>query len=860
MKAYDAQGNPIDVPEAEAAQRLFSKQAFLPKGAPVPVRLENGTVATVPVESLRQALTQRAQIISPEEHAQAVQQAHYGDTVHALETAGIGAVEGATLGLSSVGIRALGGPEAAATVKAMNTVNPKARVAGNVLGMTGAALLTGGESAVGELGEGAVAKGAGELAAEAAPRALGATETASAGRGVLRQGLDVLGSPTRALGAVGEAVERGVGKLMPWEAHSLAGKLTQAAIKTGARGAAEGGLMGAGDWVSEEALDPNPELSGQRLLASVGHGALLGGLGGGALGVGGELGRDVLGRIAPHVADMAGEQAFRALNARGKATELAEAIPGGVKALGKELIDSGAVQAGNNIEQIAEKLPALREAAGQAVDDFGVKADAAGHAGPKLRNVLDTVRKEVMPRLEALPSFNQGAIERVNGFLDDLAKAAAPGFSDAQKEAFHEATALGLRPNEALRVPALADASTSFQQARDLRARLDDAIRYTKPSLGAPANEVNDALKGARTAFESEIENALDRAAPKMTAEPGLLDQYKSAKLKYRRLALADEIAERSVNARIQNRAFSPTDYLAGGVGAVAGAISGHGLLGLATSVGHRVVRERGNATAAVLMDKIGSLAGVRNALARAEREEGRAVARALGNESRAEPTLKTHGFGTYKEKRDAVMEAATNAEQHAQTVQAATGSFAQHSPKVAQAFHLAALKTTMYLASQLPKPPDPTLEKMTPRLADYEPPSSVKAKFARQFNAAHDPISVLHGCATGSVTLDEVHTLENCHPAWLEDQRAKLREGMLELEKPLPLERAIAISKFLGEPVTPIMRPDFIAARQAAYQSRPQPQTAPKPNSASKATPKADKLSFAKASTLSIGGSRENA
>ena len=881
MKAYDASGNEVEVPEQEFAQKWASGAIGLPSGTPVPVRLASGAIATVPVgPSLTQALTQKAQIISPEEHAKAVQLAHYSDVTHQMANAGLSTAEGMTQGLSNVAIRALGGPKAAAYVKGVQEAGPGLHAAANIAGMVGAAALTGGESAaaegVGELGAAKVAA----TAAEAAPEALGAVrtaETAAEAPGLLRQATNVLGAPTRLLGRVGDAVEQGVGQLLPWEAKSLAGRLTQAAIKTGARGAVEGGLMGAGDYVSEEALDPNPQLSGERLLASVGHGALLGGIGGGVLGAGGELGSEILGRIAPRLQGLAGEQAFRAVSTGKRGVRLAMDIPGlaeeagaeemadklgGIKSVGQEAIDKGVVSAGNNVEDIAQKSTGAKAAAGELVDQDRIKLDERGVEGPRVKNVLESWDKEVMPRLEALPSLNRGALDRVAALREDILRAAVPDLDAKMADAVSVATQLGQDGRaaaERVKANALEDATLSYQKSAELRKRLSDQINDTAPGLGQKPGIVNTAFKDMRRTFEDELEKAGDKGA-RQIGDPDWLKDYQAHKLSYRKLALYDALAQDSLSRKVANRSLSLTDYVAGGAGAIAGALTGHGLLGLASSVAHKVVRERGNATAAAIMDKVAALGAVRNAIGRVERETARGVERAVGNESRVAPRLKAHVFGTYAEKREAVEDSAKNADAHTSSIQASTGPFDQHSPKVAQAFHLAAIRATMYLASQLPQPKDPTLAAMMPKLAaKWEPTSTERAAFERKFNAVHDPVSVLHGVGIGSVTQDEIAAVAATHPEWLKDTRDQLRSKLLDLDHPLPYAQRIALSKFLGEPCDPTMRPDFIAAIQKSHQSRPQPQTAPKPNSASKGTPKAKDLSFAKSATLSIGGSRES-
>ena len=864
---YDPDGNPTSVPLSQAAQAFQQGKIALKRGTPVPVRLPSGVIGTVTSENLSQALLAKAQIITQEEHAKAVQHATYSSTLEGLKAAGEAALRGPSMGVSDVAARALGGPELAERMRARKEEWPTLTKGVELASMVGATLATGGAEAAAE-GAGAAAEGAGVLGGETALGSAGtAAEAVGAGSavsgaesGLISRGLGAVSAPLRGINRVGNFVEHElVSKLLPKEATSLAGKLTLGALKTGARGAAEGALMGAGDYVSEEALDPNPQLSGERLLMSMGYGSLLGGLGGAGLGVAGEMGSEILGRVAPRVRHMAEEQAIRAVNplkrgirltmdvpgmaAEGEASELADKI-GGVRAVGREAIDSGLVQAGHDVEDIARRSPGVKSAAGEAVDGYRIKADEMGIPGPKVRDILADWTKEVMPRLSRLPSAYRGAIEKVNQIKEDLIAAVTPGLEGEAREA------------------AVDTARVGFQQAADLRKAISDLINDNAPGIGQKPSTLNLSLKDMRRTFEDNLEKAMDKGA-RAYGDEGMLKGYQDAKLRYKKLALYDAMAQDALARKIANRSLSLTDYLAGGAGGAMAA--GHpiaAMTALATSVAHRTVRERGNATAAALLDKISSLGMVRNAVERVERETARGVERAAGFEERIAPRVKAHLFsGDYRAKRDAVLEAAQNPDDHADDIQHVTSPFSAHSPKVANAFHVAAIRATMWLAGQLPKPKDPTTEAMMPRLAAKHdlPTRTAQTKYERQFNAVHDPVGVLDGVAKGTVTLDEVDALLHTHPEWLRDTRQQLKDRLATSKKDLPFDRLIALSKFLGEPVHPLMRPEAIRSIQQGNMTRPKPQTAPKPSKAGKATPNANKLSFASTSQLSIGGAKED-
>jgi hypothetical protein len=818
---------PPVVPSVVAAPPPATAAPAPPDDPLVPVMID-GQPGTVPRSQLAQTLAYGGEAMSQDDYAKAVLQAKYGDLKNTLQAAGEGAARGATLGLSDVVARAVGGKNAVEEMRRRKVADPYAAGLGEVGGFTAGSLL-------------------------------GADELSALGRGGEAAGtvLEALGSPARLMGGVGDAVEAGVAKMLPGEATSLAGRLATHAVTSGARGAAEMGIMNGGDAISEAALEPDPNLTADRLLSAVGHGMLLGAVGGGILGASGELGRDLLGRIAPHVADLAETQAFRALDSRKAFVKEAERVPGGTAGVGRELLDSGLVSAGDSVEEMAPKVAAAREEAGAKLGEMHQSADSQGFAGPKLANINEDLRKAggVVDRLEQLPSMNEGAIKRVQSLWEDIQRSAGlPTLEEAQAAGM----LAGLHPSAA---PAALremqqNARLTFEQAQQLRARIDDAIKWTTNPL-APKNELTEALKAVRGSIESEIERAGDEASEKVGGD--FLRNYQDAKLKFRRLAVADNAVADSLSRRTANRALSPSDYGIGGLAGVAGAMA-HGpigvIAGLASAAAHHVLRERGNATAAVALDKISALAGLRKAASRVERETERAAMRAAGKEERALPRLKPRAFeGDFEAKRKAVIDAATNMDAHIQDVAAATSSFAPHAPNVAKAFQLSALKATNYLVNALPKPRESQNSVITPQLMQHKPTSIEAASFTRKFDAVHDPVSVLHGVAQGTVTLDEMQALQATHGPWLADARQQVKDHLLDRTEPLPYQQRIAISKFLGEPADPTMDPKFIAAQQARYQGR----GASKPGggggrggSRPKATPKANDLSFADNASLS--------
>lgn len=801
MDLYNTQtGKPESVPDEQAEEAIKSGAYTFAQGQAVPVRDSAGRITSMPGEQAMTALHAGDVSLTTQKAVDAqAKVARYGTVGQTALTALEGAASSASLGASDWLERAAGGDQLAEDARQRKEVNPIARGFGEAAGFV-PGLVTGGDEA--EAG------------------------------GYLAKGLDALGAPQRAVGAIGDVAEHAAGALTPELGDSLLARIATKAVGTGARGTVEGAIYGGDQYLADQALEQNPDLSGESLLAAVGHGALLGGVAGGALGAGGEIGKDVLGRIAPHISGAAESQAFRALGARKAFVTAADRIEGGVEGVGRELLDSGLIGFGDNVDQVAEKVGSARQEAGRAVGKALESADAAGVEGPKLANVFKTLDEGPLAKLRDLPSMNQGAIHRIEALKNDLRAAAGRGTSEVNMVSEHVGSMAPANDNAKVRamgandnmvpehvgnVPIKAspesDARLSFQDAQKFRARIDDEIKWSTNPL-APVNATTEALKGVRRALEGEIEAAGDRASKDLGED--WLKNYKSAKLRYRRLAVADDAVQDAVERRGANRVISPSDY---GVGAAIGVAAG-GLAGLAGAAAHHVLRERGNAAAAVLLDRIGAFRGVGRAVGMVEKETARGIGRAVGDESRVTVSQKERAFGgDFNKRREAVVEAVGN-EDHAQAIQDAVGGIAQHAPNTAASFGRAALRATTYLASQLPKPTDTVTSTVSPKLAHYDPPASEKAAWNRKFDAVHDPVGTMAHVERHTLTPDEVAAVSATHPAWYQGTVKEIKKRLTDLDKPLSRARMQTLSIWCGEPLIPTMQPAFIQAMQLSHQA----------------------------------------
>jgi len=240
--------------------------AFL-KGTMVPVVDSSGSPVQIPAEELPRALTEGFSYEPIESQRQRALKEEYGDSP--IRAGAEGLARGLSLGLSDVGLRALGVDREG--LEARKEFNPLSSLGGEVVGAVAPAFLSGGTSA------------AGQAAAKGGAAALGKAAA-----------LTPAGLATRA----GTAVTRGLeSKFGESAAKSLAGKILESSVPMAAGSLVEGAAFTAGNVLSEAALAEDPSKVAEKALANIGMGAALGGGIGAFVGLGA---RALGGKYIPH--------------------------------------------------------------------------------------------------------------------------------------------------------------------------------------------------------------------------------------------------------------------------------------------------------------------------------------------------------------------------------------------------------------------------------------------------------------------------------------------------------------------------------------------------------------------------------
>ena len=354
-----------------------------------------------------------------------------------------------------------------------------------------------------------------------------APAVATLGTSTAAQGV---GAGAKALSAAGAAAEAAAAKQLAKAgvtgAAATAGKLA-------ARGAAEGAIVGAGEYVSDVALE-NKDLSAEVAASAVGHGALLGGGFGAALGTAQAMAPKVLSPFKTGVEQVKGigksaidrivdpEDAAISLitpNAS-RALRLEErlgAAKADLPAYFREELEAAKSILPSTAKDLAERNAAVISTTGKRINDsvtqiddqitqFGTSIDRKNVYGNMIAKLDDVAEK-----LSLNKSANKEKLAIVDKFKADVLDA----YASPSAFSFNELNARRMDWNK-VKFPKIGTESDKFNAriagllGRESRAALDAAADATSPAL---ANELKTLNK--RYFIGTSIQQDLERVAAK---------------------------------------------------------------------------------------------------------------------------------------------------------------------------------------------------------------------------------------------------------------------------------------------------------------------------------------------------------
>ena len=725
---YDRAGKPVDVPAEQAAEAYNSGQ-FAFKGSDVDTVDESGQVGRRSIGDIDAALDAGEQIASNGQVHGAHIEAKYGGLGGSLAAAGEGLVRGASLGLSdplAVGAaRLLGGEDAAEKVRTHLAEEREAHgilsTGGELLGAGAPMLLSGGATAP-------------ESAALAGARAVGAAGEAGV-FGRIAEGASSLGRTLgvmpRGVGMAGDAAEHAMGAILGEGAESTLGRAGQAAARTAARAVTEAGLFGGGAAISDSTLENTP-LTAEKLFSAVGHSALMGGLIGGGLAGTGSMASGIatsaLEHTGPKLEDLAGYQAWKWLSPRNTEAKLASRA-GGPSAVGRTWYDlvmrpavdeegMSAVSAWSHekkleatqkaLDSVGKKVASIADTSGASVPfkDFLAPIDKRieEHAGKLLGddkvNVLEKLKADVVRIL--------GGADIEERELGGIARKASldagyqPGSEASQQFEAHYVERL--RAGGAYDLgEAPIPIGEAIRQRRTLQQVAFSESQAMDPKLRV---QILRDISGDWNELEAK---ALNEASAKEGGVAG--DQFRALNKQFQQLKVAETTIQNTTDRYAANNSLSLSDNLYGAMHFGGMLAAGHpvGALGaIATSYGHKAIRMRGNAYAAVLLDRLSTWGGVARASSNADEAIDRLVAKAVspsqGGRLPRAFVVDDGSEGSYAKERDRVATIATMAPGLiAGHLQEKTSGLQTHAPQLAIALQQQTQLANKFLVSKLP-------------------------------------------------------------------------------------------------------------------------------------------------------------
>jgi len=598
----------------------------------IPVLLKDGRTGTVSHDQVTDVINGGGRIIPQAWIDKAHEKKEYGGITGAIGAGVAGVARGLSVGISdplAVGAaRLVGGDQSAermrSRLKGFEDVFPVTSTASEMAGMLAPALLTDGASVAAEGAEGA---------------------------SVLARTARLLSAPLDGISGIGRLAERSAANVLPEIGEGLAGLASKAASKA-VGAAAEGGLINLGQTISESTLG-DTDLTAEKLLASLNHGAVIGGLTGGAFSLAGDALSASLEKLSPELKNAAADQSFKMLNSTKKITEKIEnTFDGGTRGLGRTLLDLDILPKEGNIlenalrpEELLPRIEAKQDEIGQKLGEIvktqglkikikdlndqieGVIADLRKNAGwGHIVKSIEDYRDDLIKKMTA--TVDEGAVaagkkapslyipphlEPLRETIEKTAQAASAGDQSAinsMKQWEKEHGVVRTTPESGTEVPEKdlmnieVPAETLFQQKKALAALVYKDIKSNDPVqrvqqlrqiTGKMEDMIMDSIGRLRTQSEAEASKAV------YSGEKTFLDAFqpvaklptpelkKSLNKQYQALSLAKEALEKNTTSWKTNRNFSLSDYTMGFGPAMQAAASGH-ILGGAAAAGAALV------------------------------------------------------------------------------------------------------------------------------------------------------------------------------------------------------------------------------------------------------------------------------
>ena len=653
--------------------------------------------------------------------------------------------------------------------------------------------------------------------------------------------------PGMGVSALGGAAEAGAARaLSGLAARGAAGRALATGGELAARGLVEGALYGAANQVTEDVLGDH-EVAADRVFAAAGMGALYGGIGGAVLGTGGSLAKSGVGGVGRGLARLSrpSEEAVAKLEGATAKAEAATAKIEGAVAKADDVVESGGIRkmaqqaatvegqkefayvqafkaagAPKKVTNRMVRLGITEAEAGEVMIRHGVidtslsdsPLSAAWKAGrngtpaemlPKIQAASESVGQKIGELTEA--SGARIPAQRLADIIDDVAK---PFEGKAgQRHIGASVRDYGAELGDVLQLTKGSD-TVSVQDLLIQRKALDQLV-YQETKALDPKMRVQ-ALRDVRAKMEDLIAEAIDNASGKAKGEAAA--EYNALKKDFQVLRLLEESTEDAAAWAQRNRTISPSDYAAAGMAAVSGNI----LAAPIAAIGHKLVRERGNAAAAVLLYRMSEIGMVQRAMQYVDQQLGRSAKGLLQPAKGTSRSAFANPVQSAKKAEERLAELSSKPERVVERAANVTQGLTSAAPTVGGNVARNLTRALAFLNAKLP--PVRTADPLAPdRKRAWT--QTEAAKFMRYVEAAEDPMGVLEDVERGKVTREGVETLRELAPTLYRDLQIRTMDAIadqLAKGKPIPFETRLKVGVLLDVPADPSLQPKTRAFLQA--------------------------------------------
>ena len=672
--------------------------------------------------------------------------------------------------------------------------------------------------------------------------------------------------PGVGISALGGLAEQGAAKVLaPMAARGAIGRAIATGGELAARGAVEGSLYGAANQVSEDMLGDR-ELAADKVFSAMGTGGLYGALGGAALGAGGSLlasgakgavsaARSGIGRVlakgegvaAEAAAGIEGAATKAEAGAASTASRLADEAVTDATASGKGIAEA----TGTKVEQEAGAAQSWIDKVASKDAQKGMAYEQAWKAAGAGQGLQSTSFAKSAERYLPNGTKDVGEAMLRHGIInteDGLINAMRAGTPEAMVPKFESAKAIvGSRIGDITAASPARVSGVEIGEAVNRVAQEYEQSAATRPigkTLRAYAENLRDSLGITELDSHVAVQDLLRerKALDKMVFENAALDpslaiqvkrqlrgeleglvikgmddasgqvpgalkaEYKALKHDYTALSIGLDAAEDSAARMHKAATFGLTDTLRGGGSVI-------------KTVGSKVVRERGNAAAAVLLSRMADMGTLTKAIRAVDEQVGRASAGVLALPKKgplpgATPVGSVHARADDAMRR--VSELQANPEQLAERAAAAAEPYQTTAPNLASALSQRMTSAAAFMMSKLPTGPDPDPFDPHPRpkLTDAQ-----AAEFAAYDHYAQKPSRFFEEAAHGKMTFEGVEVARALMPSAFAEMQQRTVEGLADLMAkgtPPPYVARQRIGIMLGIPAVPEQRPDHMGFLQA--------------------------------------------